>query len=70
MNERTIGRRIIDQTDPWEIIQQSRDATDVLRIAMGEHQSRESILPFGETPVFPRKWTSENIVGNRWMFGL
>ena len=43
MNERTIGRRIIDHTDPWEIAQQLRDPTDMLRIAMGEHQPREPI---------------------------
>src|SRR4030095_14400087 len=43
MNERTIRRRIIDQTEPSEIAQQVRDATDVLRIAMGEHQPCEPI---------------------------
>jgi hypothetical protein len=43
MNERTIGRRIIDHTDPWKIAQQLRDATDVLRIAVGEHQPCEPI---------------------------
>jgi hypothetical protein len=37
VNERTIGRGIIDQTNPWKIAQQLCDATDVLRIAMGEH---------------------------------
>src|SRR5215831_11575662 len=43
MNDRTIGRRIIDYTDPGEIVQQLRDATDVLRITMGEHQPGEPI---------------------------
>src|SRR4030095_2684131 len=38
-----IRRGIIDHTDSWEITQQLRDATDVLRIAMGKYQPRQSV---------------------------
>ena len=42
MSERS-GAGLSITTNPWEIAQQLRDSTDVLRITMGEHQSGEPI---------------------------
>jgi hypothetical protein len=45
MNGRTIRRRIIDQTDPWEIAQQLCDTANVLRIAMSKHNTVQRLTP-------------------------
>ena len=42
MSERS-GAGLSIQRDPWEIIQQLRHATNVLRITVGEHQPRKPI---------------------------
>src|SRR5215472_12985920 len=43
MNNRAIWRGIVDYLRPWEVAQQLRDATDMLRIAMGENCPRQPI---------------------------
>src|SRR3954453_1156125 len=45
MNKRTVRRRIIDHKHSGEIAQQLCDPTDVLRIAVGEDQTVETVHP-------------------------